>query len=594
MTFRPRLLPTAALVGLFAAAAAAAGEVSVSANLSSVTARVNEEVVLTVSVRDAQVVKTPVIPRVSTMDIQLVGLPSRASGMNIINGRVEQWNEWTYRFSIIPKKMGRLSVPGVRVTADNKEYRTSPLTLVVGRGDSGRPLIVEIDTGLHEAYVEQPVRATLRVWLRVYRQDDLTLNPRQTWSIVDTRASDFGVFGEPAYVDMRVREDGDGNAASYYVYEKEGVIYPEQPGPLKLSDVRVIVNYPQFLSQSIFGELQMTRSQRLVGVPGSVNITVKPLPDEDRPADFNGAVGRFTIADSATPRDVSVGDPITLTLEIRGQGRLDRISAPLLARVDALSRDFKIPDEPLAGKIQGDAKVFTQTIRAASDSVHEIPPIPFSYFDPEKARFETAYSEPIPLKVRAASSLALSQVVEAEPVRPRPAKPIVERNEGLLANYVDDGELLQSQRIQFDWPWAAAGLGFPLAYVGLVVVQRRNDRIAGDSAYRRRTRAESEARRRLAAAAAATPASAAASQIAAALTGYLADRLNLRGEAMTRDDARRVLAEKSVNPALAADIDGLLADVELAQFAGLAAAPAADLVDRAARCLERLESERLR
>ncbi len=592
MTNRATLLLTATLAGL-CAASASAGAIQVSAKLSSVTARVDEEVVLTVTIRDAQVVKTPIIQRVDTMQIALVGLPSRSSGMNIDNGRVQQWNEWSYRFSVIPKKMGRLTVPGVRVRADNKDYTTSPLTLVVGRGESGKPLIVEVETTSREAYVEEPIKATLRIWLRVYRQDDLTLNPRQMWSIVDGRASDFGVFGEPAYVDMRVREESDGSAASYYVFEKEGTIYPDQPGPLKLGDIHVTVNYPQFLSQGVFGDLQMTRSTRIAGVPGTVNIVVKPLPDDGRPADFNGAVGRFTIASSATPTSVTVGDPITLTLEIRGAGRLERVSAPLLSKVESLSREFKIPDEPLAGKIRGDAKVFTQTIRAANDSVKEIPPIPFSFFDTSTGRFETAYSQPIPLKVMAGNNLSLSQVVEAEPARTRPAKPIVERNEGLLANYIDDADLLKTQRIEFGWPWAAAGLGFPLAYMGLVVVQRRNDRIAGDSAYRRRTRAESEARRRLSAARSLAGAPA-ASQLAAAVTGYLADRLNVPGEAMTRDEARRLLADKNANPTVAAEVDGLLADLELAQFAGLAAAPSSDLIDRATGCLDNLESERLR
>lgn len=590
MSKRFSLLLSAALLGLAAAPAAA---VEVSAKLSTVTARVDEEVTLSVSIRDAQTVKTPTIPNVDTMEIHGLGAPTRSSGMNLINGRVERWNEWTYRFSILPKRLGRLTVPGVRVVADGKEYRTSPLTLLVGRGDSGRPVIVEIDTTSREAYVEEPVRATLRVWLRVYRQDDLTLNPRQMWSIVDVRASDFGVFGEPAYVDMRAREDGDGAAASYYVFEKEGVIYPDQPGPLKLGEIRVVVNYPQFLSQGVFGDLQMTRSQRIVGVPGAMNINIKPIPDEDRPADFNGAVGRYSIVAAATPRDISVGDPITLTLQISGAGRLDRVSAPLLARVDALSRDFKIQDEPLAGKVEGGSKVFTQTIRAANDSVKEIPPIPFSFFDPQRGRFETAYSDAIPIKVRAGSNLALSQVVEAEPAKARSAKPIVERNEGLLANYVDDADLLKSQRIEFGWPWTAAGVGFPLAYMGLVVVRRRSERIAGDSAYRRRTRAESEARRRLSAARSADGASA-ASQIAAAITGYLADRLNVPGSAMTRDEARRLLSQKKANPAVAAEVDALLADVELAQFAGLAAAPSSDLVERATACLNHLESERLR
>ena len=100
-------LPLRVLLTLFAVglAAGAAHAVEVSSHLSSATARVDEEVVLTITVRDAQVVKTPIVPRVDTMEIELVGLPSQSTGMNVINGRMTQWTERSYRFAVMPKTL---------------------------------------------------------------------------------------------------------------------------------------------------------------------------------------------------------------------------------------------------------------------------------------------------------------------------------------------------------------------------------------------------------------------------------------------------------------------------------------------------------
>ena len=85
----------------------------------------------------------------------------------------------------------------------------------------------------------------------------------------------------------------------------------------------------------------------------------------------------------AKPTDVKAGDPINLLLGIAGTGPMDLVQAPPLAELPALTRDFKVPNEPLAGYVEGDRKVFSTTIRPRKDGITEIPPIPFTYFDPE-------------------------------------------------------------------------------------------------------------------------------------------------------------------------------------------------------------------
>jgi len=586
------VLATACVLGAIVAATPVRGA-EVTEQLSTTSAVLGEEVILTVIIGGVQNTKTPTIPRVDSMDIRMLGVPNRSSGVNYVNGKMSQWNELSYQFAITPRKTGRLTVPSLTIRADGKEFKTRPQLLVVTRNESGPPLIVEVVTNQQDAYVEEAVRATLRVWIRVYRQDRYTLSYRDLWSLVDSRSSDFGVFGEPAYVDQRVRQDGGDSAASYYVYEKDGIIWPEKPGAIALSDVRVSMNYPITLEQDLFGRLSVRRGRQISAVPSPVRINVKPIPEDGRPADFNGAVGRYQISATAAPTDVSVGDPITLTLRVRGKGQMQHVGAPLLNRIASLTRDFKIPDEPLAGRVESDSKVFTQTIRAARTGIEEIPPIPFSFFDPQLGRFETAYSKSVPITVKAASNLSLSQVVEAEPARPRNTRPLVERSEGLLANYADVPELLVQHRTAIGWPSAAVLAGCPAAYVLLLFVRRRGDRYNNDSAYRRRSHAMAEAKRRLKEAAGASGAAAAA-QVHAALTGYLADCLNAPHGAMTREDVRRLLTERGVGEPLLAETDSLLADVEVAEFAGSAAGSAEDLIGRARRALGSLESGGIR
>jgi hypothetical protein len=58
--------------------------------------------------------------------------------------------------------------------------------------------------------------------------------------------------------------------------------------------------------------------------------SVLPLPSANRPVDFSGALGQFTIAAEASPDHVTAGDPITLRLTVTGEGNFDRESSGLL------------------------------------------------------------------------------------------------------------------------------------------------------------------------------------------------------------------------------------------------------------------------
>src|SRR5439155_1018383 len=48
-----------------------------------------------------------------------------------------------------------------------------------------------------------------------------------------------------------------------------------------------------------------------------------PLPTQNAPHNFNGAVGSFTMTASVGPTNVAVGDPITVKIQISGRGAIE-------------------------------------------------------------------------------------------------------------------------------------------------------------------------------------------------------------------------------------------------------------------------------
>ena len=72
-------------------------------------------------------------------------------------------------------------------------------------------------------------------------------------------------------------------------------------------------------------------------------------------------MGRYGITVQAQPAEVSVGDPITVVIDIRDRtsgSRLDVLQPPILEATPELAEKFRIPTDPLAGEVYGDTKRF--------------------------------------------------------------------------------------------------------------------------------------------------------------------------------------------------------------------------------------------
>ncbi|MCG8570872.1 MAG: BatD family protein, partial [Spirochaetes bacterium] len=172
---------------------------------------------------------------------------------------------------------------------------------------------------------------------------------------------------------------------------------------------------------------------------------VKAVPHKGKPENFSGLIGQFELSIDASPTEVSVGDPITLTITLKGRGNLKNAQLPDLSRVKYLTKDYKIPEEISAGKVTGNSKVYTQTIRAIHQQVTEIPAIVISYFDTKSGKYQYARSNAIPITVHPSQEFHLSDVEGITETVDK--KEITEQIEGILYNY-DGLEVITNQSIE--------------------------------------------------------------------------------------------------------------------------------------------------
>jgi hypothetical protein len=138
---------------------------------------------------------------------------------------------------------------------------------------------------------------------------------------------------------------------------------------------------------------QAQPQQRLLET-NALQVNVLPLPKDGRPADFYGAVGKFNMDAALDKSDILVGDTVSLTLTINGDGNMKSVT-----RFDInLDNGLKKYDTIDSGTSEN-KKVFTTLITALSPGEKIIPAIRLSYFNPSTKKYETVRTEPLKLNV---------------------------------------------------------------------------------------------------------------------------------------------------------------------------------------------------
>ncbi len=163
----------------------------------------------------------------------------------------------------------------------------------------------------------------------------------------------------------------------------------------------------------------------LVDSPPSV-LDVRPLPRGSELPGFTGAVGIYSVdPPELSTNAVTVGEPVRLSVKVRGDGNLSRLVVPQAPQQDDW-QVFATPVESIPPQIvQAQGFItFTYTLIPISDRTQSTPAIPFSSFDPDLAAYQnlTIPSLPITVARGTATAAELRAVVQAAKLDAEPEK----------------------------------------------------------------------------------------------------------------------------------------------------------------------------
>ena len=323
------------------------------------------------SVVGANVESQPVIPEVEGITIQLNG--HRNSSVNM-NGRRSRTVTFTYL--VRPSVTGSITIPGFTVSTSSGQYLSNSMTLEVAGAD-GSSSGLEAGFGVEEMWEGQTA---------VYEVRFETLERVLQWGW--TPPDLIGFAPEQIVPESNREFELDRNGERVMVLEIATPLVAIRAGARDVSPGVVTAEVAAEEKRGRRRRSMFTQTRRDVFPSEPTNISVYPLPEEGRRTDFSGLVGEFWIESSLSQEAVSLGESVTLSVRITGNGTLAGFALPETS--DELFQSYDQAGQLFGGVQGGDFQttgVFQRAIVPSSVGELTIPPIIIQVFSPEAGAY---------------------------------------------------------------------------------------------------------------------------------------------------------------------------------------------------------------
>ena len=322
------------------------------------------------------------------------------------------------------KVVSKISEPSQDRTSSNvsKQLSNDETGLLSGLNSSQKPkAFTRVVVDNPRPYLYQPFKATLWAYATVpFQSQGLKEEPDDQGF---TQLKELtGEFVSQEATEIREGETYIGRSVV------EEVWFPHQSGTLflKLGELTLSLKTEaknlfdrSFQEERPAGHFR-SHAEPVVLKVEPVSFEVQPLPEQNRPEDFSGAVGDFTVLASVDKTELEIGESATLKFQIRGKGNLKQMKElsfekfPFATSFQPRSSD-QIKREKLSVSSEKNYEVILITNREGNYTIH---PFSLSYFSPKFRGYRKTTTQSIPLVVHEKAKGAFAAPPEHEKVEP--------------------------------------------------------------------------------------------------------------------------------------------------------------------------------
>lgn len=336
---------------------------------------------------------------------RIVAGPSQQVSQSWINGK-SSFNK-SYSYFLLPTQKGTLTIKQATVEINGQVYKTNPLKINVTAAvpqprDPNEEPQISADDAIHlvaeisksNPYVNEPITVVYKLYF------SYNIGITNWRELNKPKYNDF--WSQNIDIKQLVAEEGKYNGErSRCVVLRKTVLYPQKSGKLEIEplsldiDVQVPTN-----RRNWFGQVQVVNDNKRVSA-GSKVINVKPLPENGKPIDFSGAVGRFSFSATPSKTNLKNGESLDLKVVASGTGNLKLFTLPKPVVPNSLEMYDPVHTEkvntPLSGMNGSISDSYT--IIPQFKGKYTIKPMSFSYFDLASAKYKTITSSEITINV---------------------------------------------------------------------------------------------------------------------------------------------------------------------------------------------------
>ncbi|MCL6589030.1 MAG: BatD family protein [Firmicutes bacterium] len=413
--FRKKLLLTI-ITGIFSVLLMAANTkaaISASLNIEADSIQIGEQIRFNIEVNGTTSASQPDVKPIAGLNIQYLG-PS--TQVQIIN--LQTTSSVIFQYMITGAKAGQYTLGPYTIRAGGNIVKTNSIRLSVGGGganSSSQNNQGHQNTRVDDSETQGPMGDRLFVTLDVpkknlYYGERLPITVKFYISAgevsIDKNIS-RPLFDQAEFVidnlDIASQDDIILNGKSYHVVEFTPSISPVKPGtfqfgPAKITGTVIVRGPVGDIFEDFFGNFGGFERQPFEVSSKKITLHVLPLPEEGKPKDFSGGIGKFHFTVSASPtEEVLQGDPITVKMAVSGEGNLQVIAPPRLADTNGL----KVYDaQRKSNGDQGAEVSFEQVVIPLDPNIKQIGPFTLNYFNPATGRYQQQTQGPIPVTVK--------------------------------------------------------------------------------------------------------------------------------------------------------------------------------------------------
>ena len=519
-----------------------------------------------------------------------VVLSSSGSNVVITNGKYtsKTTSTQTFTFTLMAEKAGTIVVKPASVVVNGKTIKSQSIKIqVVNNGNykgysnhsqpskknqserpqqvpSGKDVYITSTASSTNVYEQEAILVTYKLYVNSSTQ--LTSLDNKTPALDGFQIQEIPQSNNK----IPNKEVINGKYYSTLVW-KQYLVFPQKTGKLTIppttfdGTIAHQNNNMDIIDAMLNGLDAYTEVRKKIVAP-AININVSPLPN--KPKNFSGAVGTFSISSVISSKDVYSNDAITLKVKLNGTGNLKLIDAP---KID-FPKDFETYDSKVNNKFEltnkglTGVKEFEYIAVPRHAGTYTIPALDFVYFDTSSRTYKTITTESYTINVKKGgkSNNSMSDYTN---------------NQQNVKELAQDIRYIKKDGLSFHnsncaqstfWTYVIAYIVALLIFAIVVILWRKRREEHSNLAIVRGHQANKVALKRMKVASKLLTQADKNNfydEVMRALYGYIADKLNIPQATLNKDNINAKLTDNNVPQELTDQFIKTLNDCEFARYA---------------------------